>query len=95
MNDKPFKAVVLLSFTYNYQINHLVSANVRADAGDTLFITFKLDRTPNGNVITPECETRRLSIPETTELLQWAYHLPKFFEQLASLAQFTHPFFKV
>lgn len=92
MNPTPFKAVRLLSFEYNYQLNRLVTALVKADAGDTLPITFNYSQLP---LVTVECETRRLTVPETSELLQWAYQMPKTFDGLAQLAQMTHAFFKV
>lgn len=89
---KPFKAVTLLAFEYNYNQNRIVTALVKADAGDTLQIVFNYSLAP---VITVDCETRRLTLPETSELLQWAYNMPKTFSMLNDLAHLTHAFFKV
>lgn len=92
MNDVPYKAVTLLSFHYNYQLNRLVSVLCRADAGDTLPVTFNYSKLP---VIIPECETRRLTIPETSELAQWAHNMPRMFAAIADVAAMTHAFMKV
>lgn len=90
-NTTPFKACWPLAMEYNFQINRIVKANVRTDAGDSLAVDFKY----TGNLVQVECEVRRLSIPETTELLQWAYNLPQLFEHLSATAALTHFFFKV
>lgn len=76
---------------YSFQLNRIVKATVRTDAGDSIAVDFKY----TGNLVEVECETRRLSIPESTELLQWAYNLPPLFEHLAATAALTHFFFKV
>lgn len=90
-NPTPFKACWPLAMEYNFQINRIVKANVRTDAGDSIEVQFKY----TGNAAQVECETRRLSIPETTELLQWAYNLPQLFEHLAATAALTRFFMKV
>lgn len=91
-NPQPFKACWLLAFEYNVQQNRLITANVRTDAGDTLAIRFTYKNPP---VIAIECDERRLSIPETTELLQWATNMPRLLTMLQDAAQLTHAFFKV
>lgn len=91
-NPTPFKACWPLAMEYNFQLNRIVKATVRTDAGDSLAVEF---RYPTGLLIQVECETRRLSIPETTELLQWAYNLPSLMLNLQTAAAQTHFFFKV
>mgnify|MGYP001409528012 CR=1 FL=1 len=90
-NLQPFKACWPLAMEYNFQLNRIVKATIRTDAGDSVAVEF----TYNGNLINVECETRRLSIPETTELLQWAYNLPLTFYRLSEFAALTHFFMKV
>lgn len=91
-NPAPFKACWPLAMEYNFQLNRIVKATIRTDAGDSLAVEFKY---PTGLLIQVECETRRLSIPETTELLQWAYNLPSLMTYLSQAAALTHLFFKV
>lgn len=90
-NPTPFKACWPLAMEYNFQFNRIVKATVRTDAGDSIEVTF----TYKNNVTQVECDTRRLSIPETTELLQWAFNLPLLFGHLSVTAALTHFFFKV
>lgn len=90
-NQTPFKACWPLTMEYNFNYNRIVKATIRTDAGDSLSVDFSYV----GNAATVECETRRLSIPETTELLQWAYSLPQLIEHLRTVAALTHFFMKV
>lgn len=93
MNDNttPFKACWPLAMEYNFQFNRIIKANVRTDAGDSIIVDFIY----RGNLFQVECETRRLSIPEITELTQWAINLPQLVTHMQTVAALTHFFFKV